>query len=210
MDRNFWISRWNDNQIGFHQENYNRLLRKYWHSLGVQQGGEVLVPLCGKSKDMLWLAEAGHRVLGNEFSDLAVESFFYENDMPQANMLNVTSGIREFGAFKIMIGDFFDMSARDTKNVAAVYDRAALVALPTQIRKKYAAHLRKILPSGCLILLISLEYEKGKIDPPPYTVLADEVNSLFSDWCNTEHLETLPAIIKGKEGFEGAYRIEVK
>ena len=210
MEREFWISRWNDNQIGFHQENYNRMLCKYWPSLGVQRGAQVLVPLCGKSKDMLWLAEAGHRVLGNEFSELAVESFFYENDMPQANKQITTPGVRAFGAFKIKIGDFFDTNSQDTEDIAAVYDRAALVALPPQLRREYASHLRKILPSGCQILLVSLEYEKGKIDPPPYTVLADEIDELYGDWCDTRHLVTLPAIIKGKDGFEGAYRIEVR
>lgn len=210
MERDFWLSSWNENQIGFHQGNYNRLLRKYWDSLDLQQGSEVLVPLCGKSKDMLWLAQAGHRVLGNELSELAVESFFSENDMEEANALNSTLGIRQFGAFKIVIGDFFDLSADDANNVAAVYDRASLVALPPDVRKKYASHLRNILTSGCQVLLISLEYEKGSIEPPPFTVLPDEVDELFGKWCNIKHLETLPAIIKGKEGFESAYRIELK
>ena len=210
MERDFWLSSWNENQIGFHQGNYNRLLRKYWDSLDLQQGSEVLVPLCGKSKDMLWLAQAGHRVLGNELSELAVESFFSENDMEEANALNSTLGIRQFGAFKIVIGDFFDLSADDANNVAAVYDRASLVALPPDVRKKYASHLRSILTSGCQVLLISLEYEKGSIEPPPFTVLPDEVDELFGKWCNIKHLETLPAIIKGKEGFESAYRIELK
>lgn len=210
MERDFWLSSWNENQIGFHQGNYNRLLRKYWDSLDLQQGSEVLVPLCGKSKDMLWLAQAGHRVLGNELSELAVESFFSENDMEEANALNSTLGIRQFGAFKIVIGDFFDLSADDANNVAAVYDRASLVALPPDVRKKYASHLRSILTSGCQVLLISLEYEKGSIEPPPFTVLPDEVDELFGRWCNIKHLETLPAIIKGKKGFESAYRIEVK
>ncbi len=210
MERDFWLSSWNENQIGFHQRNYNRLLRKYWDSLDLQRGSEVLVPLCGKSKDMLWLAQAGHRVLGNELSELAVESFFSENDMEEANALNSTLGTRQFGAFKIVIGDFFDLSADDANNVAAVYDRASLVALPPDVRKKYASHLRSILTSGCQVLLISLEYEKGSIEPPPFTVLSDEIDELFGKWCNIKHLETLPGNIKGKEGFESAYRIEVR
>lgn len=75
MERDFWLKVWEENEIGFHQDDYNRLMLKYWPSLGLEKGSEVFVPFCGKSKDMLWLKQMGHSVLGNEISELAVNFF---------------------------------------------------------------------------------------------------------------------------------------
>ena len=78
MDAAFWLQRWQEGQIGFHRSDVMPLLEKHWPSLQLPAGSRVLVPLCGKSLDMHWLAAQGHRVLGVELSPLAVTQFFEE------------------------------------------------------------------------------------------------------------------------------------
>src|SRR3569832_1390811 len=134
MDREFWKSRWDEGRIGFHQEEINPYLPRYWPRLASAANAPVFVPLCGKSKDMLWLRDRGHSVIGVEIVPRAVEAFFAEND--------------------IQCGDFFELGSADVADVAGVYDRASLIALPPALRTRYAQHLRAILPRRAGVLLI--------------------------------------------------------
>lgn len=81
MEPAFWQKRWADNQIGFHQAQVNPYLQKYWPRLQLAPASRVLVPLCGKSLDLAWLAGQGYRVLGVELSRQAVEGFFREHGL---------------------------------------------------------------------------------------------------------------------------------
>ena len=78
MQPEFWHDRWQRNQIGFHQEQVNPCLERLWPQLELPRGARVLVPLCGKSLDLSWLAASGFEVLGVELSQTAVEQFFSE------------------------------------------------------------------------------------------------------------------------------------
>ena len=85
MEEGFWQARWQRNQIGFHRQEVNPGLKKYWPTLQVAPGRCVFVPLCGKSLDLLWLAEQGYCVLGVELIEKAVVDFFFRAQ-------NVTDG----------------------------------------------------------------------------------------------------------------------
>ena len=76
MKKEYWLDRWKREDIGFHQNIINPYLREHWQKLHLAQNSEVFVPLCGKSRDMLWLHEQGHKVLGVELSHLAAQAFF--------------------------------------------------------------------------------------------------------------------------------------
>ena len=210
MEHSYWFEKWEKNDIGFNQANYNRLLVKYWLSLELEKGTEVFVPFCGKSKDMLWLKRKGHKVLGNEISKVAIKSFFKENNLVVETDFDRGFSISKNKNFQIMAGDYFSLTPSHTKQVKAVYDRASLVALPSNLREQYVNHMKKLLVKDCIILLITLEYEQDLIKPPPFDIQAKEVYELYGSWCKITKLETLPALIKGKNGFETAYRIEVK
>lgn len=182
MQAEFWHSRWKNNQIGFHQSQVNAYLQQYWPALGVATGERVLVPLCGKSLDMLWLAGQGLQVLGVELSERAVEDFFNEHQLqPQ---------VTQEGAFKVFrcedveirCGDFFALTAADVGGCSALYDRAAVIALPEAMRKRYVAHLQAILPASAKGLLITLDYDQAQIDGPPFAVTDEEVQTLFVAW----------------------------
>ena len=181
MNRDFWISKWLKGETGFHQDEINSYLKKYWPELGLEKGALVLVPLCGKSRDMLWLAEEGHSILGVELSTLACNAFFAENKLPFTPKRGDCFISYQCDEVTILCGDFFDLTADDLKGIKAVYDRASLIALPPEMRERYALHLKKNLPQNVPILLLTLSYPEGEMNGPPFSIPAKEVERLYSD-----------------------------
>ncbi len=183
MHPEFWHQRWQENRVGFHQAAPTPLLLKHWPSLGIAPGAQVFVPLAGKSQDMAWLAAQGHRVLGVELSRLAVEQFFAEHGLqPDIETSRYGTHFRA-GGIELVCGDAFALDAALLADCAAVFDRAALIALPPALRQRYAGELYARLPAGCRGLLITLEYPQDERAGPPFSVPEDEVRSLYGrDW----------------------------
>lgn len=186
MRAEFWLERWARNEIGFHLPVVNARLRSYWPMLALAPDASVLVPLCGKSLDLHWLAQQGHAVTGVELSERAVAAFFEEAGQVPVLTRTERFALREVGPVRILCGDFFaltpeDLGGHDKPNVSAVFDRAALVALPPDMRVRYADHLQLLLPGRARILLITLEYDQTRVPGPPHAVLEDEVHALFHD-----------------------------
>lgn len=179
MQPDFWYKRWEQNQIGFHSSQVNPYLQRYWPQLGLEQGTRVLVPLCGKSLDLMWLADRGHSVLGVELSQKAVEDFFLEQQLQPQISQRGAFRVYQAGPIQLWCGDFFALSAEDVAGCAALYDRAALIALPAAMRERYAAQLIGNLPQGCHGLLITLDYDQAQLPGPPFAVLDEEVGSLL-------------------------------
>jgi len=161
VDPDFWHQRWEQSRIGFHLGQVNPWLVEYWPSLKLHAGSRVFVPLCGKSLDMLWLAEQGHEVVGVEISPVAVRDFFAENRL--------------------------ELQPAQLGEVAAVYDRAALVALPASMRSDYVAHLDALAPTAPR-LLITLDYDQAKAEGPPFAVSDDEVRELYANHASLTRL----------------------
>jgi thiopurine S-methyltransferase len=189
MDRGFWEDRWQRGEIGFHQPNIHAQLQKFWPGLGLPKGSAVFVPLSGKSRDMAWLAEQGHKVVGAELSELAVRDFFDESGLSPMVSTSGLFQIFEAGPFKIYHGDFFALAPSALHGVAACYDRAALIALPPSMRPQYADKLTNSLPSDAEILAISIEYPEGEIQGPPFSVTSDEVCALYGNTFEIDILE---------------------
>ena len=182
MNRDFWQARWDEGRIGFHQDEVNPYLQRYWPSLGVTPGATVFVPLCGKSRDMLWLRDQGYSVIGVEIVPRAVEAFFAENDLTVTQRPHGAFTLWESEGIKIFQGDFFDLSADDVAGIAAVYDRASLIALPPAMRQRYATQLRAILPSETNVLLVTMDYSQAEMHGPPFAVTEQEVAALYQDY----------------------------
>jgi thiopurine S-methyltransferase len=181
MKKEFWLERWEKAEIGFHQDELNLYLRLYWQELQLARDSVVFVPLCGKSRDMLWLREQGHHVFGVELSAIAVQAFFNENGrIPQHTTSNRFDCYEE-NDIRILCGDFFDLTMDDLANVVAVYDRASLIALPPEMRERYVLHLVNILPPATQILLITVDYPQPEMQGPPFSVAAAEVEALFRE-----------------------------
>ena len=181
MHEDFWQARWARDEIGFHLDEVNPYLLRYWSQLSAQSGERVLVPLCGKTLDLRWLAAQGLQVLGVELSRKAIEDFFVEQGLqPQ---------IEEQGAFvhfraeaiELWCGDFFALTAADVEQCHLFYDRAALIALPLEMSQRYAAHLQAILPQVCRGLLVTLDYPQEQMNGPPFAVPAEQVQAFYAD-----------------------------
>lgn len=183
MQPDFWHQRWQDNQIGFHQDQPTPLMLKHWPSLGVPAGARVFVPLAGKTHDMAWFAAQGYRVLGVELSRIAVKAFFEEHGLAPEVRESRYGTHYEAGNIELVCGDAFALDAAALADCSAVFDRAALIALPPALRERYVHELHARLPPGCHGLLITLEYPQHEKDGPPFSVVEDEVRSLYArDW----------------------------
>lgn len=192
MKKDFWLERWEREETGFHQNEINSYLRQFWQEL--DQQGEVFVPLCGKSLDMLWLREQGYTVLGVELSAIAVQSFFSENGYSPQQHTRHKFDHSEADRIRILCGDFFDLSPDDVSCVRMVYDRASMVALPPEMREKYVRHLLNILPDGAQILLITFEYPQGEMNGPPFSVSVAEVENLYREHAKIRYLARLDVL----------------
>ena len=209
MDAAFWEQRWQEGRIGFHQDRPTPLLEQHWNAVGAPPGSRVLVPLCGKSLDMAWLAARGHRVLGVELSALAVRQFFDEQGLAPKVFESASGLHHRAGAIEIVQGDAFALDVALLADCAAVFDRAALIALPADLRRRYAGSVYARLPAGCRGLLVTLEYPQTEKDGPPFSVDAGEVASLFDDAWDASLLERRD-ILGDNPGFrdEGVTRLQ--
>ncbi|EIU6820248.1 thiopurine S-methyltransferase [Vibrio parahaemolyticus] len=179
-DQEFWHSKWASNQIGFHLEDVNPLLSAYWHHANPKREDKVLVPLCGKSEDLVWLATKHDSVEGVELSQIAVRSFFAEHFYtPTVTPISGMHELYQFDELSIYTGDFF---TAPVSQADIVYDRAALVALPQDMREEYVARLKLLLNPGGRILLVTLNYPQEEMAGPPFSVPLEEIQQLFAGY----------------------------
>ena len=199
MKSEFWQERWQENQIGWHEEDGNAALKEYIDSLNLAEGARVFIPLCGKTHDIAWLLKKGYRVVGAELSEIAIQQLFDE--------LGVTPEIHELPALKqyrapnldIFVGDIFDLTESELGVVDAIYDRAAFVALPHEMRVRYTAHLRKISDNSPQLLL-TLSYDQSLAEAPPFAISDEEVLEHYDDHYKISKLSThdIPGGIRGE------------
>jgi len=179
MEAEFWHERWEKGEIGFHQNEFNRHMQEFVGRLEVPAGARVLVPLCGKSRDMLWLAGRGLRVTGIEISERATRDFFRENRIAFEVRERPEAVIYTGGEIEIFCADIFTLSRRVLPSFDAVYDRASLVALPPEMRTDYADLMAELADPGVRSLLVTLDYPQEEMRGPPFSVTQDEVERLF-------------------------------
>lgn len=193
METSFWHQKWERGDIGFHENRENPLLVEHFEKLNLAVGSRVFLPLCGKTLDIAWLLACGYRVVGVELSTLAINELF--------KALGLEPEIVKVGAFvrystediDIFAGDIFAMIAECLGPVDAIYDRAALVALPAGTRAKYASHLME-LTGATPQLLISYEYNQALMDGPPFSVCEGEIEQLYGPtyqlkWVERKNIE---------------------
>jgi thiopurine S-methyltransferase len=173
METHFWHERWHRREIGFHRSEIHWALKRHWDEISGGRAGRVMVPLCGKSLDLRWLAERGHGVVGVELSGRAVEEFYRE--WKKAPTCTRSGRLQHWraGNVEIFEGDFFDYL--NDEPFQLFYDRAALVALPQEMRGRYIDHLGSLLADNASGLLVTFEYDQASMDGPPFSVPADEL-----------------------------------
>jgi thiopurine S-methyltransferase len=196
MKKDFWLERWEREEIGFHQNEVNPYLCEYWQELHLACDSMVFVPLCGKSQDMLWLRKQGHQVMGVELSNIAVQAFFKENGYTPHHVTRGKFEHFEADGIRILCGDFFDLGKDDLAKVSAVYDRASLIALPPEMREHYVRHLVSILPPATQILLITVDYPQPEMPGPPFSVSSGEVETLYREHAEVRLLAQIDVLAK--------------
>ncbi|MEN8212863.1 MAG: thiopurine S-methyltransferase [Pseudomonadota bacterium] len=198
MDPEFWIERWQMGHTGFHLSHTNPWLEKCWPLVAAPVASTIFVPLCGKSLDLLWLRNQGFQVLGVEVSQLAVKEFFAEHALqPRVDRSGAFERWRCDG-ITLLVGDFFALEPGMVADVAAVYDRASLIALPGELRRRYVGKMGALFAAALPTLLITLEYDQQQMSGPPFSVAFAEVESLYrrrfsiSQICSEEILDAEP------------------
>ena len=179
MEANFWHDKWARGEIAFHQQQTNPFLVAHFTALQLAKGSRVFLPLCGKTRDIAWLLGQGYRVAGAELSALAINELFQE--LGVAPQITNIGKLQHYSApnLDIFVGDIFELSGDTLGEVDAIYDRAALVALPRETRKLYSGHLMHIAGSAPQ-LVITYEYDQSLIDGPPFSISAEEIRQHYS------------------------------
>lgn len=209
MERDFWLSRWEANNIPFHESETNPLLSKYFKELSLPKDSRIFIPLCGKTLDIAWLLSNGYRVAGAELVEMAIQQLFQE--------LGVEPKISKLGklilysgpGIDIFVGDIFDLSKEFLGPVNAVYDRAALVALPQETRIRYSAHLTQITNKAPQ-LLITFEYDQTKMAGPPFSISTEEVNIHYKNTYTLTNLLSQEMLggLKGHSAKENVWKLD--
>lgn len=209
MDHNFWHERWESGRIGFHEGRPNPLLVEHFAKLSVPVGGRVFLPLSGKTLDIDWLLARGFRVAGAELSEIAVREVF--------ERLGVSPEIEEIGDLKryrgpaldLFAGDIFALTPALLGPVNAVFDRAALVALPDTMRGRYTAHLASLTKSAPQ-LLFCFEYDQEILEGPPFSISATEVAAHYAELYEISQVErhVLEGGMKGVPAAETVWLLE--
>ncbi len=180
-DNVLWLQCWRDRQTDFHQTGVNQLLTQFWPNLALAQGSRVFVPLCGKSLDMIWLAKQGHEVIGVELSPLAVRAFFRENRLQPVRRQVGKFTLWKHGRVSILCGDYFSLSRDDLGQIDTVYDRAALTALPEDLRPLYVAQLKLIVQDTTNVFLLTTEDAEEQETQSEAQDVAEEIKTLYAE-----------------------------
>jgi thiopurine S-methyltransferase len=211
MNKEFWNDKWTNNEIGFNQSAPNSILQHYLSRLSLRPHSHIFVPLCGKSIDMLWLKQQGYHVIGVELSEKACIQFFRENEIPFK--LNQVKDFLVYTseAITLFSGDFFSITPELIGPIDAIYDRAALIALPYELRQQYTCKIIDLTTPSTHMLLITTRYNQSDMQGPPFSIDEQDVHFLydtnFSVQLLCEELTTnLPAHLC-EAGLKEAYQL---
>jgi thiopurine S-methyltransferase len=201
IDAKFWHERWEKQEIPFHERKPNPIIVKHFARLGLRKGERVFVPLCGKTLDIHWLLSKGYRVAGAELSQIAVGQLFDELGMePTISKAKSGSGLKYSAKnIDIFVGDIFEVTRARVGVIDAIYDRAALVALPEAVRKRYSAHLMK-LSNRVPQLVVTYDYDQSALPGPPFSISNPELVQHYGRNYDLVLLnsQVLPGGLKGK------------
>lgn len=189
MDHNFWHRRWQKNEIGFHEAHANDLLVSHLDKLNLSSNSRIFLPLCGKTLDIDWLLAQGYQVIGIELNLSAVNQLFERLQVtPERAVINQYICCYQTENLMIFQGDILKLSRSDLGHVDALYDRAALVALPEDMRTKYTQHLVNICPKTSQLLVV-FEYDQNQMAGPPFSVSAADIHHMYQHQYTITHCQ---------------------
>lgn len=194
MDPSFWLEQWESGRIGFHTKVAHPYLVQHWSSIATTRDLRVFVPLCGKSLDMDFLMTQGCKVVGIELSPLAIEQYLTEHHQAADTTIMDGMMIHSAPGLRLIEGDFFQLTPTQLGPIDAVYDRAALIAMPPAMQPRYASHLLSLISDTAPILLITLGYDPAEMEGPPFATPPAQLARLFGERYRIELLEEVDAL----------------
>lgn len=189
----YWEARWEEGRTGFHRPAVNEHLLRHEGHL---PGQRVLVPFAGKSIDCVHLRDAGRHVVAIEASRLAAEQFHVEHGLTPEITTHGTVERWATPGIEFLLGDLFGVENELIGQVDAIWDRAALIALPEADRAAYSAHLTRIAPQANH-LLVTMEYDQDLMAGPPFSVDSEEVRAVHARGREAIDLGTLDITDEG-------------
>ena len=201
MNPEFWQERWQNKRIGFNQPEVNPLLIKYFSTLDLLASSRVFVPLCGKSIDMLWLIDQGYDVVGIELVESAVQEFFIEQDISytikahgENPNIKCYKGQLLGQTIELWVADIFTLNSDDIGHIDAVYDRAALIAMPAELRTQYSQQVID-LSQNAAQLLLTLNYDQNERAGPPFSISREQIEQYYSAHYHIHKLEGKASVL---------------
>ncbi len=191
MEANFWHHKWGKNEIGFHENQPNPLLIKHLAALQLAPSARLFIPLCGKTLDIGWLLTQGYSIAGAELSQLAVDQLFEQLNLVPAIIQDGEHLHYQAKGIDIFVGDILELTPSTLGDIDAVYDRAAIVALPPAMRSAYTQHI-EALTNVAPQLVITYEYDQNQADGPPFSVSLNELTQRYSEHYRITVLTTQP------------------
>jgi len=164
----------------------------------------ILVPLCGKSLDMLHLYQQGHTVVGCDWIESVVIQFFSENNIPctKSTLENIEGSLykSEDGRLRVYVCDFLLLTT-DVVDVKfdSVLDSQSLTYINPRDRKQYVRAVRSLLKDEFRYLLVTIEYEPFAHRGRPHSISYNAVKELFGSFSNIKFVAQLPLKPKWKE-----------
>lgn len=197
MKHEFWHDKWQKNEIGFHLNQPHSLLVKYIDSLNLENNNRIFLPLCGKSLDIHWLLAQGYHLIGIDLCPIAIEELISELAIPFTERKLEKLTHYHHPQIDLFVGDFFELTSSNIGKIDAIYDRAALVALPEEMRTDYAQHLMQI-SNQATQLLISFEYDQSVMTGPPFSISPQQLKDYYSKQYQLQLLDSQTELLKGK------------
>ncbi|KAJ8043018.1 putative thiopurine S-methyltransferase [Holothuria leucospilota] len=208
-----WEDRWQNGRIAFHRDNVNQnLLNNFERLANGRKELNFLVPLCGKTVDMKWLAGKGFEVTGIEGVTKACEEFFSEQDVKcnVSDIPDVPSGKlfkSEDGKIKIYNCDIFSLSSETLGQFDVIWDRGSLVAILAEDRQRYLGLMKSVIKPGGKILLEVVEYDwnERKTKGPPRPFFKHNLEDLYGNWCAIEEVGRYDWLHRDLARFQGQW-----
>lgn len=142
---NYWADRWTQEKIGWHKSVVNKQLIENLPKLCAGASKTFFIPLCGKSVDIPYLYERGHRVFGVEAIPKAIEELNTEHSLGLTFDLNTSTYATDDGKIIIYLGDIFKCPFEKFGPFDCVWDRGSFVAFEYPFRPAYKEMVQRSL-----------------------------------------------------------------
>lgn len=196
-----WSNRWREGRAGWNLDGVHKMLAKHFEKVvNGRTDLKIFVPLCGKAKDMKWMFDQGHRIVGVEYDEQVVRELFVENGL-ELDKVKEMGGLKLFssldGRFKVYQGDFFLFKSEyESEPMNGIWDRGSLVAVNVADREKYASIILSVMAPDCRYLLDTLEYDVSEYVGVPHCVTDQDIHGLYHSKCDIERLERRDALVE--------------